>query len=261
MPEIAFSLTTRPGVTIRGHKTDPGIGPVGLFLHGFRSDSGGQKSLDLAAHAEARGRAWIRFDLAGHGASGGRFSDQTLSDWLGDARAVAALAGPRPLLIVGSSLGAWLAVLMAQAAAFPIAGLVLLAPAFNFLQRYYATLPPALQDRWRTEGRLSLPDPYGPADAVYSLDYRLIEDAARHDVLGGPVRLACPIVMIHGDRDEAVPLSVSHDFLAHAQAPAKRLLVVPGGDHRLTAALPAIREAVDGLWPAPADRRSQAASC
>lgn len=248
MPETAFSLNTRPDITIRGRIADVGHGPVGLFLHGFRSHCGGEKATALAHHAQTHGYSWARFDLAAHGASTGVLWEQTLSGWLEDARSVAALYAPRPLILVGSSLGAWLAVLMARSGHIPVAGLVLLAPGFNFLQRYYASLPQDRRRQWRSEGQLTLPDPYGPAGAVYRLGYRLVEDAAAHDVLSAPVTLPCPLTIIHGDRDEVVPLAVSEAFLDRARAPAQRLTVVAGGDHRLTAAVPRILAEVDALW-------------
>ena len=256
MPETAFSLNTRPDILIRGRMADAGYGPVGLFLHGFRSHCAGEKATALTHHALAHGYSWARFDLAAHGASTGALVEQTLSGWLKDALSVAALYAPRPLILVGSSLGAWLAVLMARSRRIPVAGLVLLAPAFNFLQRYYADLPQDLRRQWRREGQLTLPDPYGPPGTVYRLGYRLIEDAAAHDVLSVPVTLPCPVAMIHGDQDEVVPLAVSEDFLRHVRAPAKRLTVVAGGDHRLTAAIPRVLAEVDAAWPT-ADVRAE----
>ncbi len=256
MPETAFSLNTRPDILIRGRMADAGYGPVGLFLHGFRSHCAGEKATALTHHALAHGYSWARFDLAAHGASTGALVEQTLSGWLKDALSVAALYAPRPLILVGSSLGAWLAVLMARSRRIPVAGLVLLAPAFNFLQRYYADLPQDLRRQWRREGQLTLPDPYGPLGTVYRLGYRLIEDAAAHDVLSVPVTLPCPVAMIHGDQDEVVPLAVSEDFLRHVRAPAKRLTVVAGGDHRLTAAIPRVLAEVDAAWPT-ADVRAE----
>ncbi len=251
MHETSFSLNTRPGIIIRGRALDLGYGPVGLFLHGFRSHCDGEKAQALAAHARGRGYSWARFDLAAHGASSGTLEEQTVSGWLEDALSVVERYAPRPLILVGSSLGAWLAVGLARSGRVPVAGLVLLAPAFNFLQRYYASLSEDLRRQWRADGYLALPDLYAPAGTVYRLGHRLIEDADLHDVLSSPVTLPCPLTMIHGEQDSVVPLAVSKAFLGHAQAPAKRLVVIPGGDHRLTAAIPRILEEVDALWPRP----------
>ncbi|WP_298139645.1 alpha/beta fold hydrolase [Acidiferrobacter sp.] len=252
MHESAFSLTTRPGVLIRGWMADTGNSPVGLFLHGFRSHCAGEKALALTTHALARGYSWVRFDLAAHGASTGVFAQQTLSGWLEDSLSVARLFAPRPLILVGSSLGAWLAVLMARGSDLPVAGLVLLAPALNFLQRSAASLPHDRLARWQGAGRCLFPDPYGPPGTVYELDYGLVLDAATHDVLSSPVTLPCPLSVIHGDHDELVPLSVSEDFVSRVRAPVKRLTVVPDGDHRLTGAIPLILAEVDALWTSAA---------
>jgi len=247
--EAPFSLNSRPNVTLAGLASDTGTGPVGLFLHGFRSNSRGHKAVALAAHAHQHNYSWVRFDLAAHGGSGGAFSEQGLSGWLTDALCVAHRYAPRPLILVGSSLGAWLAVLMARRARLRVAGLILLAPAFNFLQRRYEELPAAIQELWRTQGYLSVPDPYGDdPSASYQLRYDLLADARCHDVLSVPVTLTCPLVIFHGARDELVPLSVSEEFLANVTAPEHELFVIPEGDHRLTAAIPEILKAVDRIW-------------
>lgn len=248
MNEIAFSLKSRPNVLLAGLASDTGAGPVGLFLHGFRSHAQGQKSLALAAHAQDRGYSWVRFDLAGHGRSGGDFEEQSLSGWLIDALRVAQRYAPRPLILVGSSLGAWLAVLMARERGLNVAGLLLVAPAFNFLQRRHEELPDAIQGLWRAQGYLSVPDIYGAGTDHYRIRHEVLEDARRHDVLTAPVTLPCPLVIIHGSDDELVPVSVSEEFLAHVSAPEQELRVIPGGDHRLTEAIPELCAAVDRLW-------------
>ncbi|MHB8254111.1 MAG: alpha/beta hydrolase [Acidiferrobacter sp.] len=248
MNDVPFSLSSRPGITLAGLASDTGSGPVGIFLHGFRSNSRGQKAQALAAHAHARGYSWVRFDLAAHGSSEGYFPEQSLSGWLTDALCVARQYAPRPLILVGSSLGAWLAVLVARRASVPVAGLVLLAPAFNFLQRRYENLPPVMQAQWRTQGYLEVPDLYNDSAASYRLGYDLVEDARRHDVLSQPVTLPCPLVILHGAQDPLVPLTVSQEFLAHVGAPEHELLVFPEGDHRLNAAIPELLRAVDRVW-------------
>lgn len=254
MNEVPFSLQSRPGIVLSGHALDGGSGPVGLFVHGFRSDSRGEKAQALTNHARRLGYSWARFDLGAHGQSTGLFEEQTLSGWREDVLCVARRYPHRPLILVGSSLGAWLAVLVARMASLPVTGLVLLAPAFNFLQRHYEGLPAALQSQWQANGYLPVPDLHGAPGATYRLGHRLVDDASQHDVLSAPVALSCPLVIFHGTEDALVPLSVSEDFMSRLQAPEKRLIVVPGGDHRLTAALPEILAAVDGLWAAAVPR-------
>lgn len=246
MKETAFRFDTG-AARLAGYAHDTGTGPVGIFVHGFRSDCRGEKATALAEHAILRGYSWVRFDLAGHGQSSGQFATARLSDWLADLRALADHYAPRPLVLVGSSLGAWLAVLLARESP-AVGGLVLLAPAFNFLQRGYAALPPERQVRWRDEGRLTLPDPYGAPGATYELEYGLVEDAVRHDVLSAPVSVSCPVAIIHGRDDELVPVAISETFFRELRAPHKELVVVPAGDHRLTGAATQILSAVDRVW-------------
>lgn len=219
-----------------------------MYVHGFRSDCSGAKATALAEYARVRGRSWVRFDLSGHGRSGGAFFDQRLSTWFGDVTAVAARFAPRPLVLVGSSLGGWLAVLVAARSALPVRGLVLLAPAFNFLQRCQMLLPAPVSAQWQRDGELTLADPYGGPGATYRLAYGLIEEAAAFDVLSTAVTLACPVIIIHGAADALVPVAVSEAFMMQVVAPHKELVIVPAGDHRLTTAGPAIRAAVDTLW-------------
>lgn len=229
---------------------------IGVYLHGFRSDSAGNKSLALVRHAQRCGRAWLRFDLSGHGASAGRFGEFRISRALADVEAaLAALpAGyaEAPIVLVGSSLGAWLAVLAARRHPARVAGLVLLAPGFNFLQRQFAAMAPAAQAQWKSTGSHSFASYYDAGH--YELEYAAVTDAARHDVLSQPLALRCPMHVLHGDADEIVPLAVSEQFLTHITHRDDCPPVftrVRGGDHRLTGADALIARAVDAVWPAP----------
>ena len=230
---------------------------IGVYLHGFRSDSAGHKSLALVRHAHRRGRAWLRFDLSGHGASAGRFGDFRISRALADVEAaLAALPtgyAEAPIVLVGSSLGAWLAVLATQRLPARIAGLVLLAPGFNFLQRQFAAMTPAAQAQWQSTGTYRFASHYDAG--YYELEYAAVTDAARHDVLAQSLDLRCPVHVLHGDADEIVPLTVSEQFLAHlpghGDCPPPVFTRIPGGDHRLTGADALIAHAVDAVWPAP----------
>lgn len=134
-----------------------------------------------------------------------------------------------------------------------VAGLVLLAPGFNFLQRQFAAMTPAAQAQWQSTGayRFASHDDAGH----YELEYAAVTDAARHDVLSQPLELRCPVHILHGDADEIVPLAVSEQFLAQLSPPSGGpppvFTRVPGGDHRLSGAEAAIARAVDAVWPAP----------
>lgn len=217
----------------------------------------------LVRHAKRRGCAWLRFDLSGHGASAGRFSDFRISRALADVEAALGTV-PRtypsghtgadsdaPIVLVGSSLGAWLAVLAARRQPERIAGLVLLAPGFNFLQRQFAAMAPATQAQWRSTGTFRFASHYDESN--YELAYAAVTDAALHDVLSEPLELRCPVHIVHGDADEIVPIAVSERFLAKLSQPPDSPPViftrVPGGDHRLTGADAQITRAVDAVWP------------
>lgn len=237
----------RQGRDLRGYYFNAGPGPLGVFVHGFRSDCNGSKSLALAQHAIACGYSWLRFDLSGHGASDGDFRRFRLSAMLEDLLAVLDHVAERKLLLVGSSMGAWLSVLAAERRPQQVRGLVLLAAGFNFIQNALADVSHDEAARWARRGERRFEDRYG-GDA-YTLEHAVLADAAPFDVLGVPRELACPVVLLHGDQDEVVPAAVSQAFLQTVIAPEKRLQIIPGGDHRLNAAVPIIRGAVDELWP------------
>ena len=128
-----------------------------------------------------------------------------------------------------------------------VVGMVLIAPAFNFVQNNFATLPADILAAWQRDRLMSFPDAYG--GEPYAVDYSIIEDAAGYDVLSQPVELDVPLHIIHGDGDVVIPLSNSHDFIANARAQRLVLEVVPDGDHRLTDHIPLIASHLDRVWP------------
>jgi pimeloyl-ACP methyl ester carboxylesterase len=243
--ERPVELASPAGYRLRGYMRD-GEGAVGVFVHGFRSHCGGEKSLALARHAADRGYPWLRVDLGGHGASGGEFSRFRLSALLADLEAVLDFLGERPVVLVGSSMGGWLSALAALRRPEQVAGLLLIAPAFNFIQNRFGALPADMLARWEQQGAWTFDDPYG-GDPI-ALEHGIVADAADHDVLEPAPRLACPVRILHGERDEVVPVSVSREFVARARAPSITLTVVPDGDHRLGAAIPLMAAAVDEFF-------------
>jgi len=245
LPEETPLVVRRNGVRLYGCRLAQGSDRIGVFIHGFRSDSGGSKSLALAEHAQARGYDWARLDLSGHGRSDGEFADFRLSTLLADVVALVDALAPQPLILVGSSMGGWLATLAALRYPARIHGLVLIAPAYNFLQRIFGALPLEELMRWQTDGQHRFASAYGDD---FELGYAVLADAQQFDLLSAPVKLDCPVEIIHGERDEAVPLWVSERFLENLDAPAKALHVIPGGDHRLNSGIPDICVAVDHLW-------------
>ncbi len=213
-----------------------GRGPSVVWLGGFRSDMRATKAEALAGWAARAGRAFVRFDYAGHGESGARFEDGTISIWLEDALAVIrAHAGPRPIL-VGSSMGGWIALLAARALrGGPSApgALVLVAPAADFTRALmWEAMPQAVRDEIMTEGRWLRPSAYSPEP--YPITRALIEDGDRHLILGGPISPGCPVAILQGMQDPDVPYEHALRLVEHLPADDVTVTLVKDGDHRLS---------------------------
>jgi pimeloyl-ACP methyl ester carboxylesterase len=214
-----------------------GEGPTLVWLGGFRSDMRGTKAERLSDQAAREGHGFLRFDYSGHGESGGRFEDGTISSWTRDAEtAIDTLAPDGTVILVGSSMGAWIALRLAQAwsdKAGRVAGLVLLAPAPDFTSRL---LEPRLSEAQRaeiaTKGFLAEPSPYDPRPTVYTK--ALIEDGRRASVLVGPIRTGCPVHIVQGMDDPDVPYAHALELVTHLPGEGVALTLVPGGDHRLS---------------------------
>lgn len=213
-------------------------GAPGLFwLSGFKSDMTGSKALALDGLGEARGWAVTRFDYSGHGESGGEFLDGTISRWLEEALAVfESTRGPQ--IVIGSSMGGWLALLLNQAlrarSTSRIKALVLIAPAADMTEDlmragFSAEELHALQ----TTGRVAQPSDYSDED--YVLTQGLIVDGARHLLMGkGSIVTGCPVAMLQGGRDPDVPVSHALKLLSHLTLDTVSFTLVPDGDHRLS---------------------------
>jgi len=203
-----------------------------MFLGGFRSDMTGTKAQHLEAWARAQGRAFLRFDYSGHGASEGRFEDGAISDWAADAAAMLALTDG-PQVLVGSSMGGWIALLLARAQAGRVAGLVGIAAAPDFTETLWQTgLTPAQRDEVLATGQTLRPSDY--ADAPYPITRRLIEDGRRNLVLTAPLVLPMPVRLLQGTADTDVPPLVALRLMDHIDSPDLCLTLVKGADHRFS---------------------------
>lgn len=225
-------LTTPQGRRIALHQTGGG-GPGVVFLGGFKSDMGGTKAVFLQGWAEAQGRAFLRFDYSGHGESGGAFEDGCIGDWLDDAEAVLGLT-KGPQVLVGSSMGGWIALLLARKLPSRVAGLVTIAAAPDFTED---SMWAGFSDAQRAElaaGFVDLPSEYG---APYRITKALIEDGRRHLVLRAPLHLPFPVRMLQGTSDVDVPLERALRLLEHVTGPDFRLTVAKGADHRFSTPL------------------------
>jgi pimeloyl-ACP methyl ester carboxylesterase len=222
-------LTTPQGRRIACHQRG-GTGPGVVFLGGFKSDMGGTKAVFLADWAAARGRAFLRFDYSGHGASGGAFEDGCIGDWFQDAAAVLALT-TGPQVLVGSSMGGWIALLLARAMPERVAGLVTIAAAPDFTEDSLWAGFSEAQRAAVMAGFVDLPSDYG---APYRITKALIEEGRRHLVLREPLHLPFPVRMLQGTADVDVPMHRALALLDHATGPDIRLTLVKGADHRFS---------------------------
>lgn len=206
--------------------------PEVVFLPGFRSDMTGTKAVFLETQCRAKARAYTRFDYRGHGASSGRFEEGTISAWLDDTLAILdRVVGPR-FVLVGSSMGGWLALLAGLCRAERTAGLVLVAPAPDFTSRL---LEPAFTAEQRTalerDGGFPAPSIYGEPIPITR---RLIEDGRRHRLLGADIPITCPVHILHGQRDPDVPWRLSLELAARLRSDAVTVELIEDGDHRLS---------------------------
>ena len=211
------------------HQT-AGQGPGVIFLGGYRSDMTGTKAVALQAWAEAQGRPFLRFDYSGHGQSEGRFEDLGIADWLSDAQAALALT-EGPQILVGSSMGGWLSLLLAKHCPERVRALVLIAPAPDFTHdSVLPSLTQAEREDLGTKGLILRPSAY--SDFPYIFSRALIAQGAENLVLRSPLSLPQTRIL-HGTADEDVPQNVPLRLLAHATGDI-RLTLVKGADHRFS---------------------------
>ena len=225
-------LETEQGRTLAYHKTK-GRGPGVVFLGGFMSDMSGTKAVFLEDWARTRGRAFLRFDYSGHGQSSGSFDEGCIGDWAEDAFAAVSTLTEGPQILVGSSMGGWIALLLARRMPARIAGLVGVAAAPDFTED---SMWPALTSTQRAEiesaGKTLLPHEYD--SKPYSLTKRLFEDGRKQLVLRSPLALPFPVRLVQGTADTAVSTSVPLRLMEHAICDDLRLTLVKGADHRFS---------------------------
>jgi pimeloyl-ACP methyl ester carboxylesterase len=214
------------------HVRVEGRGPWVVFLGGFRSDMTGTKATHLEAWARSSGRAFLRFDYTGHGGSSGRFEDGCIGDWAADAEAAIARLTEGPVVLVGSSMGGWIALLVAGRIGW-VAGLVGIAAAPDFTEDLmWARFSEAQRQEMAERGRIELPSAYSEEPDV--ITRRLIEDGRDRLVLRAPLALPFPVRLLHGTDDADVPMDVALRLLAHAGSPDMQLTLVRGEGHRFS---------------------------
>jgi len=232
-------MTTAPDFLRRNGRPDiayrrrEGAGPGLVWMGGFRSDMLGSKAETLDAWAAEHGRAFLRFDYAAHGESGGAFEDETIGSWLGDALACLDDLTYGPQILIGSSMGGWIATLAALARPERVAGLVCVAPAPDFTEALmWAQMSEETRAQLTAEGRIEERSEYSDEPTV--ITKRLIEEGREHLVLGGPIAIAAPVHVLQGMADPDVPWTHALKFVERLQSRDVVVTLVKEGDHRLS---------------------------
>jgi len=227
----------RRAIAVREHA---GALPGLFWLSGYKSDMKGTKAEALARWAEAAGRACVRFDYSGHGESEGVFTDGTIGRWLADSLAVFDACCHGPQILVGSSMGGWLALLLVrelqrrgQSAPASVAGLVLIAPAIDFTEELmWKRFTPAIKRELEENGVWARPSEYSPEP--YLVTRQLIEEGRNHLLLGGLIETGCPVRILQGVEDADVPWQHAVALTSRLACDDVVLTLVKDGDHRLS---------------------------
>ena len=207
----------------------PGV----VFLSGLRSDKEGTKAVFLSQWAEKNNRDFLRFDYRGHGASSGTFEETSISDWLKDTKSIVLSLTSGPQILVGSSLGGWIALLFARLYPQKVAGIIGIAAAPDFTAKYAINnLTKDQRRELKTTGKLSFDSEYFEEPLV--ITQKLIEDGNEHLILTNMQRIDCPVRLFHGSLDEDVPLSTSIDILKSLSSVDMQLQIIKGIDHRFS---------------------------
>jgi pimeloyl-ACP methyl ester carboxylesterase len=230
LPEV-LTVGDRPIAVLRRPGRTPGL----FWLSGFRSDMTGSKAEALDRFGESHGLAVTRFDYSGHGQSGGDFNSGTISRWLEEAEAVfETTTGPQ--IVVGSSMGGWIALLLVRAlrrrGSDRVIGLVLIAPAVDMTELMLAQMPKKYQKLLDTQGYVDTPSEYS-ADP-YRINKALIEDGKTHLMFGRAIETGCPVTILQGARDKDVPKEQATKLVEHLLTDPVTLTLVPDGEHRMS---------------------------
>jgi len=221
-----------------------GSSPTLMFMPGYASDMDGTKALAIDAFAEARGLAMLRFDYSGTGSSDGAFEEGTLGGWLEEALHLLDHLTRGPAVLVGSSMGGWIALLMAKHRPERVSALVGIAAAPDFTDWGFNDREKKVL---RESGRLEQPNPYAPEPQITTRHFWESGEALR--LLHEPIAVDCPVRLIHGDADTEVPPSVAVKTMQQLRSADVQLLVLKGGGHRLSARheIEAILRTVSGV--------------
>jgi len=225
-PEIAHLEVAGRSIA---HRLRPGRTPALMFLPGYASDMEGAKALALDAFAERRGLSLLRLDYSGTGSSAGSFEDGTLGLWLEEALAALDQLTSGPVTLVGSSMGGWIALHLALLRPERVNALVGIASAPDFTEWGFSASRKA---ELQANARIETPNPYAPEPQVFT---RAFWDSGQQlRLLEGEIGIDCPVRLVHGERDEEVPLDIAFRTMRSLRSADVQLLVVKGGGHRLS---------------------------
>jgi pimeloyl-ACP methyl ester carboxylesterase len=229
--ESTGRLDRGDGVELAWARLD-GAGPTVVFLSGFRSDMTGDKATALAAFCAERGQAMLRFDYSGHGTSGGAFEDGTIGRWSDDALTAIDRLTDGPLVLVGSSMGGWIALLTALARRDRVAAVIGIAAAPDFTE---VLMWQAMSFEQRAvlmrDGVLQAPSQYGEP---YPITRALIEEGRTRLLLEGPIAIDCPMRLLHGQCDPDVPWEIALRLAEQLTSEDVQVTLIKDGDHRLS---------------------------
>lgn len=230
-PKRTIAVRVREG---KSNSKAPGL----FWLGGFMSDMKGTKAEALDRWAAEQGRACLRFDYSGHGESGGVFTDGTIGRWLEESLAVYLQFAKGPQVMIGSSMGGWLALLLATRLrelkeSAPLAGMVLIAPAVDFTEELmWKQFPDAIKREIEDKGVWLRPSDY--SEGPYPITRGLIEDGRKHLLLGGLIETGCPVHILQGVQDPDVPWRHAVELVSRFARDDVVLTLIKNGDHRLS---------------------------
>ena len=233
MPDKPQQLSRADGHTL-AYLHHPGETPGLLFLSGFNSNMEGDKALALEQWCLERGRQFTRFDYFGHGQSSGEFSDGTIGRWREDAQAILDGVTEGPQLLVGSSMGGWIMLLLALDRPERVSGLVGLAAAPDFTRRLYESgLKPEHKSKLAADGFCAIPCDYDDGEP-YVISAQLLQEGEQHLVFNQPIAIECPVRLLQGQCDTDVPWLVALDLAASITGGDVEVTLIKHGDHRLS---------------------------
>lgn len=220
-----------PDLAYLGTKGENPALPTVIFLGGFRSDMTGTKADYLAQACAARGQTYVRFDYRGHGRSGGAFIDGTIGSWLEDALAVIDALTQGPLILVGSSMGGWIALRAALLRKGRVKGIIGLAAAPDFTRDIPAQMTQTQKEELESKGYFTEANEY---DSDYIFTKKLLEEGEAHCLLDGPIAIDCPVRLVQGLKDADVPWQTAQRIADALTTPDKKIYLREEGTHRLS---------------------------